>query len=101
MAFSVEGCSSLGIYLLHPLVFSNTDLYLDYFQGMSDRYGGRSQQQPGRYGDLGTPQPGMGHQGAVVMVYSLNMEKTNCDKLFNLFCLYGNVVRVSKPDTEK
>lgn len=34
-------------------------------------------------------------QGAVLMVYGLNMEKINCDSLFNLFCLYGNVVRVS------
>ncbi|KAI8787835.1 heterogeneous nuclear ribonucleoprotein L [Biomphalaria glabrata] len=35
-----------------------------------------------------------GAQGAVCMVYGLNMDKLNCDKLFNLFCLYGNVVRI-------
>jgi hypothetical protein len=34
-------------------------------------------------------------QGCVVMVYGLNMDKINAEKLFNLFCLYGNVVRVS------
>ncbi len=34
-------------------------------------------------------------QGSVLMVYGLNMDKVNCIKLFNLFCLYGNVVRVS------
>jgi hypothetical protein len=28
------------------------------------------------------------------MVYGLDNEM-NCDRLFNLFCLYGNVVRVS------
>ena len=39
--------------------------------------------------------PGMLQQGSVLMVYGLNMEKTNCTRLFNLFCLYGNVVRVS------
>ena len=33
-------------------------------------------------------------QGSVLMVYGLNMEKINCERLFNLFCLYGNVVRV-------
>lgn len=33
-------------------------------------------------------------QGAVIMVYGLDNEM-NCDRLFNLFCLYGNVVRVS------
>lgn len=31
-----------------------------------------------------------------MMVYGLNPERVNCDRLFNLFCLYGNVVRVSK-----
>ena len=30
------------------------------------------------------------------MVYGINLEKMNCDKLFNLFCLYGNVVKVFK-----
>ncbi|XP_065087715.1 heterogeneous nuclear ribonucleoprotein L-like [Ochlerotatus camptorhynchus] len=30
-------------------------------------------------------------QGAVMMVYGLG---NNTDKLFNLFCLYGNVVRI-------
>ena len=29
----------------------------------------------------------------VLMVY--NLERLNCDRLFNLFCLYGNVDRVS------
>jgi len=37
---------------------------------------------------------GMMQQGAVLMVYGLNPEKMNCQRLFNLFCLYGNVVRV-------
>lgn len=32
-------------------------------------------------------------QGAVMMVYGLP-ELMNCSKIFNLFCLYGNVVRV-------
>lgn len=30
----------------------------------------------------------------VLMVYGLNVQKINCQKLFNLFCLYGNVLRV-------
>jgi len=37
---------------------------------------------------------GMQQQGSVLMVYGLNPEKMNCQRLFNLFCLYGNVVRV-------
>ena len=36
---------------------------------------------------------GMLQQGAVMMVYGLP-EDMNCNKIFNLFCLYGNVVRV-------
>ena len=28
------------------------------------------------------------------MVYGLNAEKMNCERIFNLFCLYGNVVKV-------
>lgn len=34
-------------------------------------------------------------QGTVMMVYGLQPERLNCDRLFNLFCLYGNVARVS------
>ena len=34
------------------------------------------------------------HQGAVCMVYGLTLEKMNANRIFNLFCLYGNVVRV-------
>lgn len=33
--------------------------------------------------------------GSVVMVYNVNVEQLNCDKLFNLLCLYGNVLKVS------
>lgn len=33
-------------------------------------------------------------QGSVCMVYGLNAERMNANKLFNLFCLYGNVTRV-------
>lgn len=36
-----------------------------------------------------------GHgQGSVMMVYGLHPDSFNCDRLFNLFCLYGNVIRV-------
>ena len=33
--------------------------------------------------------------GPVMMVYSLDPEKFNCQKLFNLLCLYGNVVKIN------
>lgn len=37
---------------------------------------------------------GYQQQGTVMMVYGLCSNRINCDKLFNLFCLYGNVARV-------
>lgn len=39
--------------------------------------------------------PHLTPQGTVLMIYGLNVDRINCDRLFNLFCLYGNVVRVS------
>ncbi|XP_050675661.1 heterogeneous nuclear ribonucleoprotein L isoform X5 [Leptidea sinapis] len=43
------------------------------------------------------PPPNQGgppQQGAVMMVYGLDPNTVNADRLFNLCCLYGNVVRV-------
>ena len=34
------------------------------------------------------------HQGSVCMVYGLNLDRMNAARSFNLFCLYGNVVRI-------
>jgi heterogeneous nuclear ribonucleoprotein L len=48
----------------------------------------------GRYNEHGGPEGAIPQQGSVCMVYGLNHEKVNCDRLFNLFCLYGNVIRV-------
>merc|ERR1719474_1469707 len=33
-------------------------------------------------------------QGSVTMVYGLDCHKMSCSRIFNIFCLYGNVVRV-------
>ncbi|KFR02716.1 Heterogeneous nuclear ribonucleoprotein L, partial [Nipponia nippon] len=42
-----------------------------------------------------------GCAGPVLMVYGLDQSKMNCDRVFNIFCLYGNVEKVkfmkSKP----
>ncbi len=38
--------------------------------------------------------PAFHHGGSVCMVYGLCPEKMNATRIFNLFCLYGNVVRV-------
>ncbi|XP_071450320.1 heterogeneous nuclear ribonucleoprotein L-like isoform X4 [Hetaerina americana] len=42
----------------------------------------------------GGPSNNLPQQGSVMMVYGLNLEKVNPEKLFNVFCLYGNVVRI-------
>lgn len=68
---------------------------------------------PDGYGDGFPPPPPMHHhnmgpqnqdcdmfqggppqQGAVMMVYGLDPSTANADRLFNLCCLYGNVVRI-------
>ncbi|KAK7904262.1 hypothetical protein WMY93_016869 [Mugilogobius chulae] len=66
-----------------------------------DNYGGRGSQRyaPG----YGPPPPEYGPhaESPVLMVYGLEATKINADKVFNIFCLYGNVERVkfmkSKP----
>lgn len=56
---------------------------------------------PGGPGDMVVSSGGVGgpgrpmQQGAVMMVYGLCNDRVNSERLFNLFCLYGNVVRVS------
>lgn len=64
---------------------------------------GPSRYGPGQYGPPPPPPPpeyGMGSESSVLMVYGLD-PKINCDRVFNLFCLYGNVEKVkfmkSKP----
>jgi len=37
---------------------------------------------------------GIAPTGAVLMVYGLNKDRMNADRLFNMLCLYGNVVKV-------
>lgn len=49
----------------------------------------------------GPPPPPPGEYGAhadspVVMAYGLDTAKMNADRVFNIFCLYGNVERVSE-----
>lgn len=51
----------------------------------------------GGYGLLTPSGPPNGTQtsgGCVMMVYGLEKDKVNPDKLFNIFCLYGNVIKI-------
>jgi len=106
-----------------PSYASGSDRYEDGYQNgppgpYSEQYGDRYQSD--RYGmksDYGReplhptpPRPGYGppaipqapggpntsvpQQGSVMMVYGLDSDKSNAEKLFNIFCLYGNVLRV-------
>lgn len=73
--------------------------------GGSRRFGGRDSLYPQR--GPGGPGGNTAHGGGlmppssspqhsqVLMAYNLPMSKINCDKLFNLLCLYGNVTKVS------
>lgn len=60
-----------------------------------DQYGAGGHDQ---YGLQPTPQnmPNqVGNGSHVVMVYGMDPNKMNCDRLFNLLCLYGNVWKAS------
>lgn len=65
------------------------------YGGPPDRFGPKQERfgPGGRYSEQSMGPQSSG-QGCVVMVYGLSMEKMNCERLFNLFCLYGNVVRI-------
>ncbi|CAJ0929846.1 unnamed protein product [Ranitomeya imitator] len=68
---------------------------------------GAPRRGPNRYGpQYGHPPPpppeyGPHADSPVLMVYGLDPNKMNCDRVFNIFCLYGNVEKVkfmkSKP----
>ncbi|EYC11384.1 hypothetical protein Y032_0050g1890 [Ancylostoma ceylanicum] len=57
----------------------------------------------GDYGDFDSSQhyPPVGGSGCVLMVYGIDQEKLNCEMLFNLFCQYGNVLRIRFMATKK
>ncbi|KAH7728026.1 hypothetical protein AAVH_04270 [Aphelenchoides avenae] len=65
------------------------------FGAFENRYGYESQGGRG-FGDRAG-------YGCVMMMYGVNQEDYNCDKVFNLLCQYGNVMKVkfllSKTDT--
>uniref|UniRef100_A0A667XLA4 Heterogeneous nuclear ribonucleoprotein L n=1 Tax=Myripristis murdjan TaxID=586833 RepID=A0A667XLA4_9TELE len=108
-----SGCCTLKIEYAKPTrlnVFKNDQDTWDYtnpnlggggYHGYDESYGSP------RYGPgYGPPPPPPGEYGAhadspVVMVYGLDPIKMNADRVFNIFCLYGNVERVkfmkSKP----
>lgn len=60
--------------------------------------GGATSPAPGIGGQssatTGGSASGYQHQGSVCMVYGLCPDKMSASRIFNLFCLYGNVVRV-------
>ncbi|KAK6060226.1 hnRNP-L/PTB/hephaestus splicing factor family protein [Cooperia oncophora] len=56
---------------------------------------------PGDYGDDAGRYPPLGGTGCVLMIYGIDHEKLNCEKLFNLLCQYGNVLRIRFMATKK
>lgn len=107
--------------VLFCVLVTNATLFLSFFffnysrnekprfpnDGGSRRFGGRDSLYPARgpggpggpggntmAGGLMPPSSSPQHS-SVLMAYNLPMTKINCDKLFNLLCLYGNVSKVS------
>ena len=62
-------------------------------------FGGDDYGPQGNFGDQLASGDGTPQAGAVLLVYGLNMEYMNCDRMFNLFCLFGNVIRVREHKT--
>uniref|UniRef100_A0A8C9ZAX9 Heterogeneous nuclear ribonucleoprotein L2 n=1 Tax=Sander lucioperca TaxID=283035 RepID=A0A8C9ZAX9_SANLU len=107
-----SGCCTLKIEYAKPTrlnVFKNDQDTWDYtnpnlggpggYHGYDESYG--SPPYEGRR--MGPPMRGRGGRsyGPIVMLYGLEPVKMNADRVFNIFCLYGNVERVkfmkSKP----
>jgi len=72
------------------------------FGGLNSSYGGSGgMDQMGGFGGFeDTPRGGWGggyqmDRSPVLMVYSLDPDRFNCQRLFNLLCLYGNIVKVN------
>ncbi|XP_053403977.1 heterogeneous nuclear ribonucleoprotein L-like isoform X2 [Mercenaria mercenaria] len=56
---------------------------------------GYGMQQQGGYSDQSQMMQGSGPQsGSVLMIYGLDAQQMNCDRVFNILCLYGNVIRI-------
>jgi heterogeneous nuclear ribonucleoprotein L len=50
--------------------------------------------EPGNVGSMRMPSGGGSGVSLVVLIYGFSMEEMNCDRVFNIACLYGNVSRV-------
>uniref|UniRef100_A0A914C4P0 RRM domain-containing protein n=1 Tax=Acrobeloides nanus TaxID=290746 RepID=A0A914C4P0_9BILA len=85
----IPGGRDRGSFLSNPY-----DYQQDYNKSSSGSY------NTGYGADYGKGQP---QEGVVIMVYGLNHEDFNCEKLFNLLCCYGNPLKIkfmrSKKDT--
>merc|ERR1719516_350906 len=67
---------------------------MDLNSRMGDGYGGQGGRSANIYGGASTS-GGMGQgRGAVAMIYGLEPDKFNCQRVFNLFCQYGNIRKV-------
>jgi len=44
--------------------------------------------------EFGIPESPSFSQSPVLMMYGLHPEKMTCDRVFNILCLYGNVIKV-------
>uniref|UniRef100_A0A3B5LTC8 RRM domain-containing protein n=1 Tax=Xiphophorus couchianus TaxID=32473 RepID=A0A3B5LTC8_9TELE len=105
-----SGCCTLKIEYAKPArlnVFKNDQDTWDYTnpnlrgpQGGYHSYNDDTQRYGAGYGPP-PPEYGPHADSPVLMVYGLEPSKINADRVFNIFCLYGNIERVkfmkSKP----
>uniref|UniRef100_A0A1I7SMS2 RRM domain-containing protein n=1 Tax=Bursaphelenchus xylophilus TaxID=6326 RepID=A0A1I7SMS2_BURXY len=104
-----------AVYNNHSLAQAQQQALKDMGGRISDHYGKESRNSSYDYPDRSrqsrfqtTPddygsEKRHGTETSVLMVYGVNHEQFDCDRIFNLFCCYGNVIKVkfmhSKPDT--
>merc|ERR1719309_759422 len=62
--------------------------------GRSKMSGGYGNSGGGGYSRGGGGGGGGGRGGAVAMIYGIDPNKFNCQRVFNLFCQYGNIMKI-------
>ncbi|KAK6020053.1 hnRNP-L/PTB/hephaestus splicing factor family protein, partial [Ostertagia ostertagi] len=101
-----SGCCTLKVEFAKPEYVKVTRQDSDQWDFTLGEGGGMRPVPSGYHGDYGDCEPSphyppVGGTGCVLMIYGIDHEKLNCEKLFNLLCQYGNVLRIRFMATKK
>jgi hypothetical protein len=96
-----------SMHLMHQQQHQSTIMplasvqHMHPYQPQQSQYGGAQQGVSVSYGTLSSGGQQQQQSGDVLMVYGVDSTHMNCDRIFNLFCLYGNVLRVKFMKTKR